>query len=98
MRLNEFEKRIIKNAAKDIFGEDTEVFIFGSRVDDTRKGGDIDIYLKCRNEENILDKKIKYLIQLENSLGEQRIDVIINNRKNKSKPIFHIAETTGIRL
>jgi predicted nucleotidyltransferase len=98
MRLSEFEKRIIKNAAKDIFGEDTEVFIFGSRVDDTRKGGDIDIYLKCLNEENILDKKIRYLIKLENSLGEQRIDVVINDRKDNFKPIFQIAEATGIRL
>ncbi|MCX6150747.1 MAG: nucleotidyltransferase domain-containing protein [Ignavibacteriales bacterium] len=98
MRLNEFEKGIIKNTAKEIFGEDTEIFIFGSRVDDTLKGGDIDIYLKCLNKENLLDKKIKYLIKLEKLLGEQKIDVIINHPKAIVKPIFKIAESTGIRL
>ena len=98
MRLSEYEKKIITTTAYDIFGEDTDVFIFGSRIDDNKRGGDIDIYIKCDNKENLLDEKIQYLIRLEKFLGNQKIDVVINNKAGLVKPIFEIAENTGIRL
>ena len=43
MRLTEFEINVIKQSARDVFGSDVQFFLFGSRVDDTKKGGDIDL-------------------------------------------------------
>ena len=45
MRLASWEVKEIKKTAKKIFGEDTKVYLFGSRVDNTKKGGDIDYML-----------------------------------------------------
>ncbi len=45
VRLSENEIRVIKQTAKEIFGNDTRVYILGSRADLTRKGGDIDIFV-----------------------------------------------------
>ena len=44
IRLNSFEVDAIKKAFKEVFKEG-EVYLFGSRVDDTKRGGDIDLYL-----------------------------------------------------
>lgn len=39
MRLTEFEINAVKESAKEIFGPEVEIILFGSRVDDERRGG-----------------------------------------------------------
>ena len=46
VRLSEYEIRTIKETAKEIFGNNAKVYIFGSRADLTKKGGDIDIFIE----------------------------------------------------
>jgi len=58
VRLTSKEIKIIKNKSLEIFGE-CEIYIFGSRIDDNKKGGDIDIYIIPRNKINLLFKKAK---------------------------------------
>ena len=43
MRLDEKEQRIIREGAEQFFGADAVVRLFGSRVADDRRGGDIDL-------------------------------------------------------
>lgn len=43
MRITSLEKEIIRSSVKKHFGGNADVYIFGSRVDDDRKGGDIDL-------------------------------------------------------
>jgi len=46
MRLTEFEKKEIKHAVEKNFGTEIDVYLFGSRIDDSLKGGDIDLYIE----------------------------------------------------
>ena len=46
MRLTPTEIAAIKAAARDAFGETVVVRLFGSRVDDHRRGGDIDLHVE----------------------------------------------------
>jgi len=65
MRLTNFEATTIKKVFTEIFGEG-KIYLFGSRIDDSKRGGDIDLYLCPKNEfEDIREKKIEFLIRLD---------------------------------
>lgn len=74
MRLSDGEVTSIKNT---IHHRDPKarIILFGSRTDDTKKGGDIDIFILS----HILTEKDKrdLKIALYESLGEQKIDILI---------------------
>ena len=98
MRLKTEQIEIIKSLTKEFFGGDSRVFLFGSRVDDSRKGGDIDLYIETKIKENLIDRKIKMLGELQKELGEQKIDIVINNKFGLDKFIFQVARNEGILL
>lgn len=55
VRLSDWEVKAIKDIAEEVFGEGTRVFLFGSRTDPTKRGGDIDLYIIPANRENLFD-------------------------------------------
>ncbi len=95
MRLTDFESNAIKQSACEVFGAKTQVFLFGSRTDDSKKGGDIDLYIKVETR-NDLKHKIKYLLMLEQKIGEQKIDIVF--AEDQSRAIKQQAILHGIRL
>ena len=95
MRLSNKYIYTIKKYFK-IFFKDGEIYLFGSRVDDTKKGGDIDLYLNLVDFDNLFEKKIKFLSRIKKELGEQKIDVVFN--KNPNRLIEQEAIKWGIKL
>lgn len=101
MRLTPHEIHAIKNAIKRWFGENARVWLFGSRVDDTKRGGDIDLYIETDTNDaaKIVKAKLEFLIELQEKIGEQKIDVVLHRKTCKQKlKIYQIAKTTGILL
>ena len=83
MRLNNFEQKMIKQAFIEVF-ESGNIYLFGSRVDDSQRGGDIDLYLAPKVKfDNERERKIKFLIKLDDYIGAQKIDVIMAKDKNR---------------
>ncbi|WP_457595733.1 nucleotidyltransferase family protein [Hydrogenimonas sp.] len=76
MRLSEHDRAAIKEAFEEIFGEG-EVVLFGSRVDDEARGGDIDLFLRPekRPKKPVL-AKAAFLSALYQRIGEQKIDIV----------------------
>ncbi|MEA1918867.1 MAG: nucleotidyltransferase domain-containing protein [Campylobacterota bacterium] len=95
MRLSNYEIHSIKQSFKEVF-KDGKIYLFGSRVDDTQKGGDIDLYIQTDIKDNALEKKNKFLAILKEKIGEQKIDVVIS--KNKTRAIEQEAINTGVEL
>ena len=50
MRLSKKEIQIILRVAQEIYGEGVEVYLFGSRLNDETKGGDINLLVRCFSE------------------------------------------------
>ena len=96
MRLKEIEIVSIKKSTNLIFGKNSKVYLFGSRVDDNKKGGDIDLYIIPGIKDNIYQKKFNFLVKLEQEIGMQKIDVIM--AKDKNRLIEKEAISTGILL
>jgi predicted nucleotidyltransferase len=96
LRLSNFYQQTIKSTGLEIFGNDTKIYLFGSRADDTKRGGDIDLYIDTINTDNLFDKKIQFLTKLHKRLGDQKIDVVISKDKNRS--IEQVALRDGVEL
>ena len=81
-----------------MYSEKVIFFLFGSRVDDTRKGGDIDLYLDPANCDycNIYEQKLQFLVQLQEKIGLQKIDVVLH--ENRERPIEQEAIKNGVKL
>ena len=97
MRIRKEDITTIKKITKEYFGSSAKVYLFGSRVNDQKKGGDIDLYIETDLKENVFEQKLKMLGKLHQALGEQKIDIVINNFFN-DKYIYHVAKNEGIRL
>jgi predicted nucleotidyltransferase len=101
MRLTAFEIKAIKACFEQTFESNDHIWLFGSRVDDSKKGGDIDLYIETTIAEYTLAfrKKMDFMIYLQNKIGEQKIDVILNCvALQKDKPIYQVAKETGILI
>ncbi|WP_239684409.1 nucleotidyltransferase domain-containing protein [Sunxiuqinia dokdonensis] len=100
MRISQQEINIIKEIAKQSFGEGTEVLLFGSRIFDQKKGGDIDLLIRNEDKTKLtLSAKIDFLVELKGQIGDQKIDVILDNDASKRKTNFyHSATIQAIKL
>lgn len=97
MRITLHEAETIVRHAQGIFGVEVKVILFGSRVDDTQKGGDIDLYIEAKeSSDRLLEKKLEFTQQLEEVFGEQKIDVVF--KKDNLRAIDQQALTKGIVL
>jgi predicted nucleotidyltransferase len=90
MRITENEISIIKILAQKIFGKGTMVYLFGSRVDNAKKGGDIDLFITNKDKTNLtISSKIEFLTELKLRIGDQKIDVILDNSHIRQKKQFY---------
>ena len=85
MRVDSNDIDIIKNTLIDKIS-DAKIFLFGSRVDDAKKGGDIDIFVKTLSNVTLKDELL-LLTQFELNGIRRKIDLIIDSPK-KSKQVF----------
>ena len=90
MRITENEVSAIKSLAQIIFGKGTLVFLFGSRIDDEKKGGDIDLFITNKEKSKLtISSKIEFLTELKLLIGEQKIDVVLDNAFTRQKKQFY---------
>lgn len=84
MRITKEEKEIIISTIRKYFGNGSNIYLFGSRINDTKKGGDIDLYVESDLPiKELVKAKVKVLVELEDKLGERKI-VIVRGRYRDS--------------
>ena len=95
MRLTNAQIASIRKATHQNFGDDALVWLFGSRVDDMRRGGDVDLYVETTNH-NTLMSALRCKIALEDSL-DLSVDLVVKE-PGKEKPIYKLAKAQGVLL
>jgi len=94
MRINPEQVELAVRVIHRYFA-DAAVWLFGSRVDDNRKGGDFDFYVET-SQTDIALAVARARGDLTDCLG-MKVDLAVNNHTG-DKPIFRIARASGIRL
>ncbi len=94
MRLNQFQIDTINKLAGKHFGKETNVYLFGSRTDDNKKGGDIDLFINTANEATLtIEAKIRFMAELKAKIGDRKIDVVFDNASTRQKKNFYRSVT-----
>lgn len=102
MRLRQHERDAIAEAAHQVFAPGTTIFLFGSRVDDNKRGGDIDLLIEIPRPmapAEMIERRNRFVSHLYRALEEQRIDIVITaHDQNDPRPVVSAAKQTGILL
>ena len=99
MRLTPAQQHTIKATAAEVFGTEVKVSLFGSRTDDTRKGGDIDLLIELPNPQpEVQRKRLSFVTRLQQRLGDQRINLLIVQPNTPIQAIHEVVQATGIPL
>ncbi|MCV6608432.1 MAG: nucleotidyltransferase domain-containing protein [Campylobacterales bacterium] len=96
MRLSKKDIQIIKSTILEYI-KDGKIYLFGSRVDDSKKGGDIDLLVET--QQNIgLKEELEILSKLELNGIIRKVDLLIKTPFRKQNAIFDSIESTKVAL
>lgn len=98
MRLTDYEIRAILEASHEAFGGDAVVRLFGSRVDDTARGGDIDLHVTLPVRDDWPTKRARFLAGMWLRMGERKIDVVVHLPDEPDRPVDEVALRDGVIL
>ncbi len=93
MRLTNNETEKIIQVIKK-YDRHADTYLFGSRVDDNKKGGDIDLLVF--SNKLTFDENLKIKVELKEILGDQKIDLII--KRDKTDPFVNMIFDSSIKL
>jgi len=96
MRLSNRIVKILNENIKKSFG-DVNIYLFGSRTDDTKRGGDIDLAIDTNlTRQEFRKQKAKLLAMLTRIDFDYKIDLVDYNTKDKL--LFHEIQKNHIKL
>ena len=78
MRLSPTHRDAILQVVSDMCGPDAQVRLFGSRVDDTKRGGDVDLLVELAAEpDDVFDLQRRLYARLLRALDSRPVDVLV---------------------
>ncbi|CAK0781905.1 H394 [Gammaproteobacteria bacterium] len=103
MRLTKKQTDTVRRITHEIFGQATRIWLFGSRVDDKRRGGDYDFYLQTTltDPADIVQRKLDLLVRLHDTpeFEDEKIDLVVRPYQEQQElPIYLIAQSEGLEL
>jgi predicted nucleotidyltransferase len=102
MRLTEDEQRDIAAAACAVLPRGSRVSLFGSRTDDSKRGGDVDLLVEVSSAltvDEIVRSRALLTVQLYRRMGERRIDILMCQLDRPDpRPVVAEARRNGIEL
>ena len=99
MRLSPQSQAIIHQAVVQRFGDQAQVRLFGSRLDDAVKGEDIDLHVRVHGEvDNPIWEASLLAAQLQRKLDGRKVDVRLLVDAQNTLAVDAVALTEGILL
>jgi predicted nucleotidyltransferase len=96
MRLTEDQIDSIRQLTREIAGDRARVRVFGSRLDDNAKGGDLDLLLEVPDPvENPALMTARLAARVSRAMHGRKVDVVLSAPNLKRLPIHDIAFEEG---
>ena len=92
MRMTAEQVEFIAQSIRRHLGSSARIWLFGSRLDEAKKGGDVDLYVET--EPHPLRSELRCKIELEETL-DMAVDLIVRGFDERS-PIALIAKRDGV--
>lgn len=99
MRLTPSQVEIIRGTARQLLGAGAQVTLFGSRADDNRRGGDVDLMVEVAytlDEPAMLSARLASRVS--RAMDGRKVDVVLKAPNLLPQPIHQIARETGVVL
>ena len=96
MRLQSHEIQVIRSAARELFGAQAMVRLFGSRTHDQLKGGDIDLFVEVDPGQASIDNERRLRDLIAPAVDDLGIDILLHERGTPLSPMERIALRDGI--
>jgi len=99
MRLTDYQIQAIRQLACQVAGHQSRVRVFGSRLDDTAQGGDLDLMLELPEPvDNPALMAAQMSAQVSRVMHGRKVDVLLSAPNLKRLPIHEIAFKEGVEL
>ncbi len=92
MRISEESARKAAAIIARSYGEGAKVWLFGSRANDEKRGGDVDFFVEAQPTDLMAAMRCKSDLA---DLFDLKVDLIVGDG---TRPIHRIAKQTGVRL
>lgn len=101
MRLSETQKQAIIESVRTAFGPAAKTYLFGSRIDDRKYGGDIDLLVEVpMPNSEWLEPTLRAVSLIQRRIGERKIDLVVTDGspERESELIVRKAREGGVLL
>jgi predicted nucleotidyltransferase len=105
VRISETVKDALIRSILRHFPDVKRIFLFGSRTDDSKRGGDIDILVETPEDEQVrYTHAAQAVAEIHRTIGEQKIELVVaypeGSEEDERDPrvVVRIARETGIVL
>lgn len=99
MRLNLAQIAMIRDTTFGVFGERARITLFGSRVNDAAKGGDVDLMIEVPgtvSDPALLSARVASRVS--RAMNGRKVDVVLKAPNLMCQPVHEVAIRTGIIL
>lgn len=97
MRISQEQASMIRKLVQQSLGEESKAWLFGSRVDDAKRGGDVDLYVETKQACD-LSTKLSLMSEIQKYTGFRKVDLLIKTDADPERPIHATAKSEGVRL
>ena len=102
MRLSAVERRAVESASRETLPAGALALLFGSRVVDSRCGGDIDLLIELPQPlpvDDVVARRARFIARLYRLLEERRIDVVVTQQGSQDeRNVVKAARRQGVEL
>jgi predicted nucleotidyltransferase len=99
MRISGKQVEVIRKLSQEVAGRGARVRLFGSRLDDDARGGDVDLMIELDTPvENPALLAAQLAARVSRAMHGRRVDVVISAPNLQRLPIHEVAAREGILL